>query len=99
MSDDERQASLFGDLGPAAPSARSRGGRARPADRSPDDDPLPDAARPLADRMRPRTLDEIVGQDHLLAPGRALRRTIESDRVPSMIFWGPPGTGKTTLAS
>ncbi len=53
---------------------------------------------PLAARMRPRTLDEIVGQQHLLAPGRALRRSIEEDRITSMIFWGPPGSGKTTLA-
>jgi putative ATPase len=53
---------------------------------------------PLAARMRPRTLDEFVGQDEILAPGRALRRAIESDAVPSMILWGPPGTGKTTLA-
>ena len=53
---------------------------------------------PLAARMRPRTLDEILGQDHLLAPGRALRRAIEADRVPSMVLWGPPGSGKTTLA-
>jgi putative ATPase len=48
--------------------------------------------------MRPRTLDEFVGQDHLVGPGRALRRAIENDTVPSMILWGPPGTGKTTLA-
>lgn len=53
---------------------------------------------PLADRMRPRTLDEYVGQEHLTAPGKLLRRAIELDQVPSMIFWGPPGTGKTTLA-
>ena len=53
---------------------------------------------PLAARMRPRTLDEIVGQEHLLAPGRLLRRSIEADRISSMIFWGPPGSGKTTLA-
>src|ERR1044071_618942 len=48
--------------------------------------------------MRPRRVDEILGQDHLLAPGRALRRALEADRVPSMILWGPPGSGKTTLA-
>ncbi len=53
---------------------------------------------PLADRMRPRDLDEVLGQDHLLAPGSALRRTIESDRLSSLILWGPPGCGKTTLA-
>jgi putative ATPase len=53
---------------------------------------------PLAARMRPRTLDEFVGQEQIVGPGRALRRAIESDQVPSMILWGPPGTGKTTLA-
>ncbi|GAC1633344.1 MAG: replication-associated recombination protein A [Ktedonobacteraceae bacterium] len=53
---------------------------------------------PLAARMRPQTLDEIVGQEHLLGAGRLLRRTIEGDRISSMIFWGPPGSGKTTLA-
>jgi putative ATPase len=53
---------------------------------------------PLAARMRPRTLDEFVGQEQIVGPGRALRRAIESDRLPSMILWGPPGTGKTTLA-
>ena len=56
------------------------------------------AMRPLAERMRPRTLDEMVGQRRLLAPGSALRRAIESGRVHSMILWGPPGCGKTTLA-
>ncbi|MEO1751367.1 replication-associated recombination protein A [Thiofaba sp. EF100] len=54
--------------------------------------------RPLADRMRPRTLDEVVGQRHLLDPGRPLRRALEAGHLHSMLFWGPPGTGKTTLA-
>src|ERR1700712_305902 len=53
---------------------------------------------PLAERMRPRTLDEVVGQQHILGPNTLLREAIESDQVPSLIFWGPPGTGKTTLA-
>jgi putative ATPase len=57
-----------------------------------------DALRPLAERMRPRTLDEMVGQRRLLAPGSALRRAIEAGHVHSMILWGPPGCGKTTLA-
>ncbi|MBI4469205.1 MAG: replication-associated recombination protein A [Acidobacteria bacterium] len=55
--------------------------------------------RPLADRMRPRTLDEFVGQEELLAPGRPLREMIERGRLASLILWGPPGCGKTTLAS
>src|SRR5947208_1021354 len=55
-------------------------------------------AAPLATRMRPRTLDEFVGQEHILGPGKLLRRAIEADRLPSVIFSGPPGTGKTTLA-
>jgi len=54
---------------------------------------------PLAERMRPRSLDEIVGQESLLARGKPLREVIESDRLPSLILWGPPGSGKTTLAS
>jgi len=64
-------------------------------------DVLPDAtpvSQPLAERMRPRTLDEVVGQEHLLAAGAPLRVALESGRIPSMVFWGPPGVGKTTLA-
>src|SRR6266700_212898 len=64
----------------------------------PNDDPAAQGARPLADRMRPRTLDEFVGQEHLVGPGKPLRVQIERDDPTSMIFWGPPGTGKTTLA-
>ena len=56
------------------------------------------APQPLAARLRPNTLDEVVGQRHLLGPGKLLRRIIESDAISSMIFWGPPGVGKTTLA-
>lgn len=54
--------------------------------------------RPLADRMRPETLDEFVGQDHLIGDGKVLRHAIEDGHIPSMILWGPPGSGKTTLA-
>ncbi|MFN2448296.1 MAG: replication-associated recombination protein A [Candidatus Baltobacteraceae bacterium] len=61
-------------------------------------EPSPAANAPLAARMRPRTLEEFVGQEHIVGPGHALRRAIESDSVPSLILWGPPGTGKTTLA-
>ena len=64
--------------------------RGRPAAGSP---------APLADRMRPRTLDEILGQEHLLGPGRVLRVALEGGEPHSMILWGPPGSGKTTLAS
>ena len=64
----------------------------------PNEDPAAQGARPLADRMRPRTLDEFVGQEHLVGPGKPLRVQIERDDPTSMIFWGPPGTGKTTLA-
>jgi putative ATPase len=67
----------------------------------PADDERPDTAlpgTPLADRMRPRTFDEVSGQQHLLGPDRPLRKAIASGQIPSIIFWGPPGTGKTTLA-
>ena len=58
----------------------------------------PQAGRPLADRMRPQTLDEFIGQEDLLGPGKPLRTQIERDDLSSMLFWGPPGCGKTTLA-
>ena len=54
--------------------------------------------QPLAVRMRPRTLDEVIGQRHLLGPGTPLRRLVESEAPMSLFLWGPPGTGKTTLA-
>src|SRR6187399_2079198 len=76
------------------PARRARGG----ATRSPELFPEPEALKPLAERMRPRTLDDIVGQDRLLGPGTPLRRALEAGRVYSMILWGPPGCGKTTLA-
>jgi putative ATPase len=67
-------------------------------DEDPAAGPAASAPAPLAERMRPRTLDEFVGQEALVGPGRPLRRAIEDDRLQSIILWGPPGTGKTTLA-
>lgn len=61
-----------------------------------EDNPSPSA--PLADRMRPRSLEDYIGQEHLLGQGKVLRQMLEKDLIPSMIFWGPPGVGKTTLA-
>src|SRR3546814_19799897 len=60
--------------------------------------PAGQAHAPLAERMRPKSLDEVVGQTHLLGPGKPLRVAFQSGRPHSMIFWGPPGVGKTTLA-
>ena len=65
----------------------------------PGDDPATTAGQPLAARMRPRDLDEYVGQEQLVGAGRVLRKAIDAGQVPSMILWGPPGTGKTTLAA
>jgi len=56
-------------------------------------------AAPLAVRMRPRTLDEFVGQEHFIGPGKLLRRMLEADRLQSVVFFGPPGVGKTALAT
>src|SRR6201984_2501366 len=65
---------------------------------TPNADSATDRTRPLADRMRPRTLEEFAGQEHLIAPGKPLHTQIERDDTGSPIFWGPPGRGKTTLA-
>ena len=67
-------------------------------DQEPAPPPSQRLAAPLAERMRPRTLDDYAGQQHLLGPGKPLRLAIEHDDPASMIFWGPPGVGKTTLA-
>lgn len=100
MSDEQHQASLFGNDTAAPPSRRTARQFGAPKHESTTEaaGATPDSASPLAARMRPRTLDEVAGQRHLIGPGRALRRTIESDHVPSIILWGPPGSGKTTLA-
>lgn len=89
------QGDLFAPGGPTPPSTRSDA-PAPPG--TPGGPPSPHRPAPLAARLRPRSLDEYVGQRHLLAPGQLLRRAIEADRVQSVIFFGPPGTGKTSLA-
>ena len=88
------QSNLF-EMGDAGGNGMTRPGPGSPA---PDDSGHFASAAPLASRMRPRTLDEYAGQRHLLAPGLLLRRAIEADRIQSLLFFGPPGTGKTTLA-
>ena len=93
MSDGEQQASLFGRMDDESPHTGGRAGSRGSLTT------LPGGASPLAARMRPATLEEMVGQPHLLAAGRALRRAIEADTLPSLILWGPPGSGKTTLAA
>src|SRR6267378_3501345 len=77
---------------------RGRSGRGQPGDLFRSAASRDPRVAPLAERMRPRTLDEVVGQRHILGPNTLLREAIETDQVPSLILWGPPGTGKTTLA-
>lgn len=87
------QGDLFGGAAAPAPPDPAPGAETRPAGSAVSTRPAP-----LAARMRPRSLDEYAGQRHILAPGQLLRRAIEADRVQSVIFFGPPGTGKTSLA-
>ncbi len=84
-------------LFPAASGAPAAAAREARRERSAEDERA-SASAPLAERMRPRALDEVVGQQHLLAPGAALRALADSGQLPSLLLWGPPGSGKTTLA-
>src|SRR5438270_13444375 len=77
---------------------RGRSGRGQPGDLFRSAASRDPRVVPLAERMRPRALEEVVGQKHILGPNTLLREAIETDQVPSLILWGPPGTGKTTLA-
>ncbi|RPJ81617.1 MAG: AAA family ATPase, partial [Acidobacteria bacterium] len=70
----------------------------QPEPPEPGEPPAKSQPAPLAERMRPTRLEEVLGQDHILAEGKMLQQMIKSDQVPSLIFWGPPGVGKTTLA-
>lgn len=88
MAGEERQGSLLDDAPTTGPAAAGEADAERASD----------AFRPLADRLRPCSLDEFAGQGHLLAPGSPLREAVLNERLHSMVFWGPPGTGKTTLA-
>jgi putative ATPase len=90
---DDLSGSLFGE----EERAKEEHGQV-PAGAPRPDTALADRVQPLADRVRPRTLDEILGQEEVLGPGRPLRRAIEQDQLRSLILWGPPGSGKTTLA-
>ncbi|MEO7245414.1 MAG: AAA family ATPase, partial [Rubrivivax sp.] len=91
MSD---QDSLFEGMAPPAPRASAASGISGTSGAS----GTPGAVVPLAERLRPRVLDEVIGQPHLLAPGKPLHSALAGGRVHSMILWGPPGVGKTTLA-
>jgi len=89
---------LFGEPGGARKAQAKRGGRgaAPPSSGGPPEPAGPSA--PLAARLRPRTLDELVGQQHLLGPGSVLRGLVEEDKLRSVLLYGPPGTGKTSIA-
>jgi len=89
---------LFGDEAPAGPGDAGAAASAAPGGRGARGGFAPDASAPLAERLRPRSIDEVIGQQHLLGTGKPLRVAFESGKPHSMIFWGPPGVGKTTLA-